>query len=81
MRYDNYDAIDVLYTDAISCGYDGVMGAPITFLDRYNPEQFEIIGLIVENIKGLAGISTKTGKNGPYINGKLKYRRILIHLL
>lgn len=41
--YDNYDAIDVPYTDAIPSDYDGIMGVPITFLDKYCPEQFEII--------------------------------------
>lgn len=43
-RYDNYDAIEVPFTDAIPDDYDGVMGVPITFLDKYNPDQFEIIG-------------------------------------
>ena len=43
-KYDNYDAIDIPYTDAIPCDYDGVMGVPISFLDKYCPEQFEIIG-------------------------------------
>ena len=43
-RYDNYDAIEVPYTDAIPDDYAGVMGVPVTFLDKYNPEQFEIVG-------------------------------------
>jgi hypothetical protein len=43
-RYANYDAIEVPFTDAIPCDYDGHMGVPITFLDKYNPEQFEILG-------------------------------------
>jgi hypothetical protein len=43
-RYDNYDAIEVPYTDAIPSDYEGDMGVPITFLDRYNPDQFEILG-------------------------------------
>ena len=76
--YDNYDAINVDKVSEIPCDYDGIMGVPITFLDRHNPQQFEIVGLIAGNIKGLAGIPTKTGKDGPYINGKLKYGRILI---
>ena len=43
--YDNYDAINVnTYTD-IPCDYDGVMGVPVTFLDKFNPEQFEIIDI------------------------------------
>lgn len=43
-KYDNYDAIEVPFTDAIPSDYDGVMGVPITFLDKYNPAQFEILG-------------------------------------
>ena len=44
-KYDNYDAIEVSFTDAIPSDYKGVMGVPISFLDKYNPEQFEIIGI------------------------------------
>ena len=44
VHYDNYDAIDVPYTDAIPSDYEGMMGVPLTFLDKYCPEQFEIIG-------------------------------------
>ena len=43
-KYDNYDAIEVPHTDAIPADYDGAMGVPITFLDKYCPEQFEILG-------------------------------------
>lgn len=43
--YDNFDAINVNKTEDIPMNYDGVMGVPITFLDKYNPEQFEILGL------------------------------------
>jgi hypothetical protein len=43
LRYDNYSAIEVPYTDAIPSDYDGVMGVPISFVDKYCPEQFEII--------------------------------------
>lgn len=42
-KYDNYDAIEVAFTDAIPSDYDGVMGVPISFLDKYCPEQFEIV--------------------------------------
>lgn len=81
--YDNYDAINVDKVDQIPCNYYGVMGVPITFLDKYNPEQFEIIGL-VNGKDNLAGIkttrdysafsetrqdSTKTGASGKKING------------
>jgi hypothetical protein len=44
-KYDNYDAIEVAKVDDIPVDYDGVMGVPLTFLDRYSPEQFEILGL------------------------------------
>jgi hypothetical protein len=44
-QYDNYDAMEVSFTDAIPSDYDGVMGVPISFLDKYNPDQFEIVGM------------------------------------
>ncbi len=44
-HYDNYDAIEVPYTELIPSDYDGIMGVPITFLDKYCPEQFEILGI------------------------------------
>ena len=55
--YDNYDAIEVSKTAEIPSDYDGVMGVPITFLDKYNPEQFEIVGMC-ENLD-LYGLKTK----------------------
>lgn len=68
-RYDNYDAINVNKTNEIPMDYDGVMGVPITFLDKYNPEQFEIIGneILLDIPKGRG-----------YINGKRMYSRIFI---
>lgn len=45
LRYDNYDAIEVSFTNAIPNDYEGVMGVPISFLDKYCPEQFEIVGM------------------------------------
>ncbi len=44
-QYENYDAIEVSFTDAIPSDYDGVMGVPISFLDKYSPEQFHILGM------------------------------------
>src|SRR5699024_7401955 len=44
-NYDNYDAIEIPFTSGIPSGYEGVMGVPISFLDKYSPEQFEIIGM------------------------------------
>lgn len=66
-KYDNYDAIEVSKTANIPCDYDGVMGVPITFLDKYNPDQFEII-------KFRKGDDDKDLS----INGKYPYFRILI---
>jgi hypothetical protein len=43
-KYDNYDALEVPFTDAIPSDYPGVMGVPISFLSKYNPDQFEILG-------------------------------------
>jgi hypothetical protein len=44
-HYDNYNAIEVPFTDAIPSDYEGIMGVPISFIDKYNPEQFEIMGM------------------------------------
>lgn len=76
--YDNYDAIEIPFTDAIPSDFKGYMGVPISFLDKFSPDQFTIVGLAAGNIRGLAGIPTKTGKDGPYLDGKLKYGRIII---
>ena len=57
LKYDNYDAIEVPFTDAIPSDYDGVMGVPISFLDKYCPEQFEIMGMC-EN-EDLYGLKTR----------------------
>ena len=81
-KYDNYDVIEVPFTDAIPSDYEGVMGVPITFLDKYNPEQFEII-----EGSNRYGILNTWGKNdeiqakhshGNNINGKATYFRIHI---
>ena len=57
IHYENYDAIEVPYTDAIPNDYDGAMGVPISFLDKYCPEQFEILGITDRGNK--YGIKTK----------------------
>jgi hypothetical protein len=71
-HYDNYDAINVDKTSDIPYNYPGAMGVPITFLDKYNPEQFEIIGQMA---------NTKVDEYNfgyPFIKGNRKYARILI---
>ena len=77
-KYDNYDAIEVSFTDSIPSDYDGVMGVPISFLDKYSPEQFEILGMAEDNGKGFSG-GIWDGKN-PHcvINGENKFKRIFI---
>jgi hypothetical protein len=77
-KYDNYDAIEVSFTDAIPSDYAGVMGVPISFLDKYSPEQFEIIGMAEDNGRGYSG-GIWDGKN-PHciIDGNNKFKRIFI---
>ncbi len=73
-KYDNYDAINVDKTKDIPMDYEGVIGVPITFMDKYNPDQFEIVGQMV---------TTKIDEFNhgyPYINGKKIYARILIKI-
>jgi hypothetical protein len=81
-RYDNYDAIEVPFTEAIPSDYDGAMGVPITFLDKYNPEQFEILGCDYDVKEGRLPEIVRpnwTGKlDRGYIAGKRMYARILI---
>lgn len=71
--YDNYDAIEVGKTANIPCDYPGVMGVPITFLDKYSPEQFEIIGLDRYTVPKQFLVGGRVA-----INGKPKYARVLI---
>src|SRR3989344_1011722 len=77
-KYDNYDAIEVSRVLEIPKEYKGAMGVPITFLDKYSPEQFEIIGMAEDNGKGFSG-GIWDGKN-PHcvINGQNKFKRIFI---
>lgn len=81
-RFDNYDVIEVPFTECIPSDYDGVMAVPITFLDKYNPEQFEIL-----EGSNRYGILNTWGKNeeiraahshGNNINGKATYFRVHI---
>lgn len=82
-RYDNLDAIEVSKTNEIPCDYDGLMGVPDAFLDKYNPDQFELIGIpfgdlgktigVTRNYRGRTDITiTKEGKS------RCPYSRIII---
>ena len=64
-RYDNYDAIEVPFTDSIPSDYDGAMGVPISFLDKYSPEQFEIIG----SSRELGAPMSEVAEKGTYVQG------------
>ncbi len=77
-KYDNYNAIEVSKTKEIPIDYNGYIGVPITFMDKYNPEQFEILGIMNtgEENKGIRYQDTPHGR--PIINGVEKYLRILI---
>lgn len=77
-KYDYYNAIDVPFTDAIPSDYEGLMGVPITFLDKFNPDQFEIVDGI-GRYSMLTGPTPETqGKYLTKINGKPMYARIVI---
>lgn len=70
--YDNYDAIEVNRVENIPKNYSGVMGVPITFLNKYNPNQFDVIGIMATTK------ITDINFGYPYVNGKKKYARVLI---
>ena len=77
-KYDFYDAVNVNKVAEIPFDYEGIMGVPITFMDKYNPDQFEILGFMNtgEENKGIRYSGTPHGR--PTINGKEIYFRILI---
>ena len=90
LKYDNYDAIDIGYTDAIPSDYNDAMGVPITFLDKYCPEQFEIVGLfgnfepeVSKTYPALiCGSDVRFMKipgltTGPVVNRTAKYKRVI----
>lgn len=77
-HYDNYDAISISKTKDIPRDYFGLMGVPITFIEKYNPSQFEIIGADHEYAKPIRLANGKLGNYRFYINGKRLYSRILI---
>ena len=64
-KYTNFNAIDVPFTDAIPSDYEGMMGVPISFLDKYSPEQFEIIGSSRELGEPMSNVAEK----GTYVQG------------
>ena len=88
-KYDNYDAIEVSRTCDIPYDYNGVMGVPLTFLDKYNPEQFEIVAIGCGNswanypdtLKAL-GFNPEMKYGGglgtAILNGKPLYTRLFI---
>lgn len=78
LKFDNYDALEIPYSDSVPSDYKNQMGVPITFLDKYNPEQFEIIDGI-GRYSILDNARTKAeGKYLSMINGEAKYFRIII---
>jgi hypothetical protein len=81
-KYDNYDAIEVPFTDAIPSDYDGIMGVPISFLDKYCPEQFEILGSDYNVKEGLLPQLINPNWNGKldrgYVDNQRLYTRLLI---
>ena len=79
-QYDNYDAINIDITKNIPMDYEGVMGVPITFMDKYNPKQFEIIWTTDRGGDGmLEQIKLPHARyDAPVVNGKGLYKRILI---
>ncbi|MEL4249370.1 adenine-specific methyltransferase EcoRI family protein [Shewanella xiamenensis] len=81
-KYDNYEAIEVSRSQNIPADYDGVMGVPITFLTKYNPEQFEIVGATEsEGVGFSSGIwNRSSGIAQAMINGKKVYKRLFIKL-
>jgi len=80
-KYDNYDAIEIPFTDAIPSDHKGIMGVPVTFLDKYSPEQFEILGMAASagynaQIVGIPFLGKKDAR--PLIKSRNTYARVFI---
>lgn len=73
-KYDNYDAIEVSRYKDIPGDYDGVMGVPVTILDKYNPQQFEVLG----HVGSVGADGVYSFANAIYLNGKKLFKRLLI---
>jgi len=73
-KYENYDAINVNKVSEIPCDYDGVMGVPITFLDKFNTEQFELLG----SNRGIDQDPNCVYGRGSMLNGKETFKRLFI---
>lgn len=80
IKYDNYDAVEVPFTDAIPSDYRRVMGVPISFLDKYNPEQFDILGCSEQMGRGFSnGLWDSSSRVAhPLIQANKKFSRIFI---
>lgn len=76
-KYDNYEGIEIPYTEAIPDDYTGMMGVPISFLDKYNPDQFEILGCSYAYGEPI-GYHHKNTSFNPKINGHDVYKRLFI---
>ncbi len=72
--YDNYDAIEVSKVAEIPVDYDGVMGVPVTFLDKYNPDQFELVG----SNRDVDQDPSRVYGRGSMLNGKETFKRLFI---
>jgi len=73
-KYENYDAIEVSLVKNIPSDYSGVMGVPVSFLDKYNPDQFQILG----SNRGVDQDTNKIYGRGSYLDGKEVYKRLFI---
>jgi hypothetical protein len=78
-KYDNYDAIEVPFTDAIPADYSGAMGVPISFLSKYNPDQFELLGMTSNTtLPDDLLLKPHEKHDRPYLDGARMYVRLLI---
>lgn len=78
-KFDNFDAIEVGFVDAIPSDYDDLMGVPISFLSRYNPEQFEIVGMSAYGqVPKKHKVAFKEGHHRPYVAGAAVFQRLFI---
>ena len=78
MKYVNYDALEIPFSDAIPSDYNGLMGVPVTFMDKYCPEQYEIIGISLTLATTKPANLPKSQQGGPafYLQKEDGYQRL-----
>lgn len=78
-KFDNFDALAIPYVDSIPADYEGVMGVPVSYLDKHNPDQYQLVGMTAYGqVPPDLMLPFQEGHHRPYLNGDAIFQRVLI---